>query len=298
MAGRVSQETIEPLVSGAPNALVSQETVEPLVSGNPNARVSQFVGEPLVTGTPAARVSQQIIEAILAANPGLHVSQIVVEILCYEIPLPMPLVYPKLPGLDYPVEWAQEFFNAETQKTATGAEIDIGLSDAPLHTFGLTYQFLRQQLGFDEEKLLRGFFGANRGNLVRFLYKNDDDYRVRRQAIATTDGTTRSFTLIRTYGVGEASWSEPVGYVDQTAPFNVYLNDVLQDPSSYTIDTTLPVNQQLVFTGIPAAGKAVTVDMDFFYYCKFADPKMSLQKFLNEFWTGDKIVLKSCRPGA
>jgi uncharacterized protein (TIGR02217 family) len=298
MAGRVSQETIEPLVSGSPNARVSQETLEPLVAGSPNARVSQIIGEPIVTGTPAARVSQQVIEAILNANPGLHVSQIVLEILCYEIALPMPLVYPTLPGLAYPVDWDTAFFNADTQRTSTGAEIDIGLSQYPLHTFGLEYEFAREHFGFNEHRLLRGFFGATRGNLVRFLFRNEDDFRVRRQAIATTDGSTRSFTLIRTYGVGEASFSEPVGYVDQTAPFNVYLDDVLQDPSSYTIDTTVPVSQLLVFNGVPTTGHAVTVDMDYFYYCKFADPKISLQKFMNELWSGDKIILKSCRPGA
>jgi len=137
-----------------------------------------------------------------------------------------------------------------------------------------------------------------RGNLGRFNYWHREDHAVLSQEIATTDGTTRAYTLVRTYGVGEAAFTESIDYVDTSKPVNVYLDGVLQDPDSYTIDTTVPVQQQILFAGTPVTDQVITADFDFFYYCKFADPKMSLDKFMECLWTGDKIALRSCRARA
>lgn len=277
---------------------ISQDAVEVLADGTPAARVSQDVVEALVEGTAIARVSQAVVE-VAFANTGIsRVTQIVLECLIINWEVLMPIIYPKLPGLTFPESWETDFFNTPTQVAASGAEIDLGLSETPLHTFTLAYEFLNDRFGVFEQKLLRGFFGACRGNLGRFLYWLKEDHQVRAQAIGTTDGTTRTYVLKRTYGVGEASWTEPVGYLDQTQTFTVYLDAVPADPSTYTVDVTVPAAQAIIFTSAPAAAKAVTVDMDYFYYCKFKDPKMSLDKFMDALWSGSGIALRSCRAGA
>jgi hypothetical protein len=276
---------------------VSQEAIEAIAGGTPTADISQVVIETAAGDGASARASQAVIEAAIAgATP--RASQVVVEVLIFNWEIFMPIVYPKLPGLDFPENWETEFFNAPTQVAASGAEIDLGVSELPLHTFTLTYQFLNDRFGVNEQRLLRGFFGACRGNLGRFLYWLREDHQVKSQVIGTTDGTNRNYTLQRTYGVGEASWTEPVGYLDQTMPFKVYLDAVLQDPDDYTIDVTVPAAQAIIFKSAPATGKSVTVDMDFFYYCKFKDPKMSLDKFMTALWSGSGIALRSCKAGA
>ncbi len=280
MAGRVTQEIIEAAVDGAPAGRITQIPLEALIDGGPNARISQH-----------------LLEAIIDAHPGVRISQIVIEVLAYFIEVPVPLTYPELPGLTFPVGWATDWPNIATQVASDLSEFDLGIGDTPLHTFTLTYEYLDDRFGADHQRLLRGFFGAMRGNLIRFNFKHREDHQVKGQFIATTDGTTRIYTLQRTYGVGEASWSEPIGYVDRTRPFTLYLDSVWQDPDTYTIDTTVPGRQQIIFAGTPVTDLAITTDMDFFYYCKFQDKKMNLDKFMEAIWSGDKIALRSCRAG-
>jgi hypothetical protein len=300
MAGRVSQEVVEAEVSATPLARISQEVVEAEVVATPLARVSQEILEAEVVATPLARVSQEVVEAEVVATPLARISQLVVECLIANIEVFMPIVFPTLQGIGYSVFWKPKFFNLPTQTASSGADIDLGLSQAPLHDFELTYDFLRDsfQSGTLEFKTMLGFFLAVSGNLGRFLFRNPDDNTVKSQAIGTTDGSTRLWTLVRTFGVGEYSGTEPIGYVDETQPFNLYLNGVLQDPSTYTVLTTQGANQQVQFAGVPSAGKAITVDMSYFYYCKLADDNLSFEKFMSQLWLLKKIVLHSCRAGA
>jgi hypothetical protein len=217
----------------------------------------------------------------------------------------MPPVYPdrtKLPGLDIEVDWEPTFFNIKTQAAASGAKIDLGLAGTPLHTFTLKYNFLRDGFpwrGSLEWKTLAGFFLALQGNLGRFLFKWGDDCQVRSQNIGTTDGSTLVWTLTRTWGCGEYSGTEPIGWLDLTGgDFVVYLNGSPVDPSQYTILNTVGAWQQIQFNTAPASGQTITVDMSYFYYCRFADSKMTFSKFMNHLWSAKKVVIESCRPYA
>lgn len=298
MAERVSQISPEALAAGDPDTRVSQISPEALAAGDPNARVSQLVPEALAAGDPNARVSQAVAEALAAGANNARISQIVLEALVPNIGVFMPIVYPTLPTLSYSVKWRPQFFNMPTQKMATGAELDLGVAAAPLHDFDLTYQVLRDRPAPspNEFRTMMGFFGAISGNLGRFLFKNPDDNAVQQQAIATTDGTAHQWTLQRTFGVGEYSWTEPVGYVDLTLPFNVYLDGVLQDHTAYTVDTTDPVNQLLDWGSTLGAGQKITADMSYFYYCKLPDDTLEFEQFMYRLWTLNKITLHSCRP--
>jgi hypothetical protein len=298
---RVSQEVIEALVDGTPNARVSQEVIEPLVSGTPNARVSQEVIESLVSGTANARVSQIVKEVLNTRHPNARVSQIVLEVLCLGITLPMPALYPDLPGLGYSQFWNPHFFN-QSEVASAGANIDVALSSTPVHEFELTYDFLRANGAFmsntPEFKIFFSFFLAMGGQVGRFLYPNIDDRSVTGQFVATTDGSTSVFgPLNRTFGYGGNNSTEPVGYVDLTQPVNVYLNGVKQAASSFQILQTLPMNQQLKFFNTPSADQTVTIDMSYFYYCKFTEDTNTFEKFMYNLWSVKKVTLRSCKAG-
>lgn len=297
---RISQIVPESLLTGTPKARISQEAIEVALTGTPKARISQVCVEVLVpnVGPPAAaRISQVAIESALSAHSFARFAQIVIECLVPNIEVTMPPIYPTLPGLGYSVLWEPQFSNMPTAKSASGAELDLAIAANPLHMFTLTYNFLRDRFGNTEFKTLMGFFLALNGNVGRFLFKNPDDYQVQQQAIGTTDGSTHVWQLVRTYGDGNNSGTEPVGYVDLTQPFNVYLNGVLQPADTYSVAQTAPVNQELVFVGVPSSGQTITVDMNYFYYCKMSTPNMSFEKFMNQLWTLKKIELQSNRAG-
>ena len=204
-----------------------------------------------------------------------------------------------------------DIFYTQTAKTSTGASINVGLSLYPLHEFELTYAFLRDDVPRAwprcadslEYRTMRGFFLQTAGALGRFLYRDIDDCKVFQQSIGTGDGTTTTFTLIRTFGANGYGASEPVGQVDNgggaLVPFAVYLGGSgIPLSSGYTVSTANPVANTVVFTTAPNIGQNIAVDMSYFFYCKLADDTNTFEKFMSRLWMLSKVTLQSCRPGA
>jgi hypothetical protein len=219
-------------------------------------------------------------------------------------------VYPGpdlLPGLTYNSKWSPNFVNMDTVTTASGADIDLGLAQDPLHDFELTYAFLRQGpragpslLAQIEFETLMGFHLAIGGTRGRFLYRNPNDAKTFRNQIATGDGVTTVFTITRTFGANGFFGTEAVGQVDTAAPLNVYLGTSTTPvaPSLYTISTATPCVNTIAFETAPAAGAAICLDMHYFYYCKLSANSNTFEKFMDSLWSLSKIVLHSCRAGA
>lgn len=209
------------------------------------------------------------------------------------------------PGLAFPVKWTPQFFNAPTAIAATGAAIDIGLAATPLHNFELTYAAVRDTTAAPSEfQQLMGFFLKIGGRIGRFGFHNPDDYLATAQVLATADGTTTVYgPLQRQFGVVGAS--EPIGILDLTVYSTfptlfaaVYLNGVLQAPSTYDWITTTPCNQQVSFHSAPGAGVVITVDLAYLYYCRFAEDIQTFEKFVDKWWMVSQVKLQSCRAGA
>jgi hypothetical protein len=218
-------------------------------------------------------------------------------------------VYPDgalLRGLAYAQKWSPTFFT-QTATTATGAEIDIGLAQYPLHEFELTYEFLRdggRGLPFVRETLefrtMMGFHLAIAGTLGRFLYRNPDDHKVFQHVIGVGDGAATTFTLTRTFGANGYAGTEPVGQVDASQPFAAYLNGSATaiDPLQYALNTATPAANTITFVAPPPLGDPVAVDMHYFYVCKLGANANTFEKFMDRLWQLSKVTLRSCRPGA
>lgn len=212
-----------------------------------------------------------------------------------------------LRGLGYSQKWSPTFYNAATATTATGADIDLGLAQYPLHDFDLTYEFLRDGIasgwrGIDglEFRTMMGFHLQIGGTLGRFLYKNIDDYKVFQNIIGVGDNSTTEFVVTRFFGANGYGASEPVGCVDTGELFNVYLDGHASAvlPSLYTLDTSQPCANTITFATAPATNHKIAVDMSYFYYCKLAANANTFEKFMSQLWLMDKVTLHSCRPGA
>ena len=217
-------------------------------------------------------------------------------------------VYPGrqlLRGLTYNSKWSPVFLN-QTVTTSSGADIDLGLAQYPLHDFELTYSFLRdgphwgRALAALELRTMMGFHLAMAGTLGRCLYRNPDDCQAFQQPIGTGDGARTTFTLVRTFGANGYSGTEPVGQIDTNAPVTVYLNgsSIPVDPSLYSISTSNPVANTITFGTAPGSGQAVAIDMSYFYYCKLAQNNNTFEKFMDSLWMLGKVALHSCRAGA
>lgn len=285
MSGHATQIVLEVNAEGVPTGHVSQVILENIVTvDSSKAHASQFIKE-IVGGISSVQA---------------HVSQLVLEILVANVEVPVPVVYPTLPGIDIKVIWRPKAINLTPQVHTSGREVRASGSSYPLHEFELQYNMLRDRPTEIELKTMIGFYLSLGGSLTGFCFSNPYDNSVQGQSFTTTDGINSTFgPLMRTYGASGYTITEPVGYVDLTAPFNVYIDGTLVAANdatyAYTVEQTTPVNQLLKFTNIPPSGHVVTIDMSYFYYCKFAEDYLEFEQLLWRIWKCDKVKLQSLR---
>jgi hypothetical protein len=212
----------------------------------------------------------------------------------------MPPVYPTLPGLDIKVLWRPKTYNFAPQIHTSGREFIVGASQYPLHEFELVYNMLRNRPTEIEFRTFMGFYLLVGGTLGGFLFKNPYDNAVQAQSFITTDGVNSQFgPMVRTYGASGNTGTEPVGYIDTTQPFNLYVDGALVSPTDATWGFTLvqaqPVNIQLKFNNTPAANHVITYDASYFYYVRFQDDTLEFEQVVYNVFQAKKVTLVSKR---
>ena len=202
-------------------------------------------------------------------------------------------VFPTLAGLGWSVT-RREIWKTRSQEAISGKETRIADWSYPRHQWTLAFDFLRQGAlsgaAYTEFALLAGFFDLRQGMFDSFLYADADDSAVTGQGIATGDGATTSFALVRSFG----GFVEPI--LAPNVVSHVYLNGVAQSPSSYTVNgwgATSPGT--LVFTTAPASGVSISADFSFYFACRFAADQMDFEKFMAALYSAKKVAFISLK---
>lgn len=285
MAGRVTQETVEVAVDPDAVAHVTQLSVSTSLDVEPKAKATQISVAVATAGSPPG---------VGATPPSrLRMTQFVVAVAVPFWAVPMPAVFPTLKGLTYSVT-KRPVFSTNVNSHVSGAEVRIGYFSWPLWEFKLSYDYLPDTAGEADLKTMMGFFGSNYGALMAFLFKDPSDYTVDGQYIGTGDGSTTNFLIQRTYGAGGHTFTEPVGWVDLGADFNVYIDGILQT-SGYTVAQTQMTANELRFGTPPAAGEVVTVDMNYYFAVRFKDDMLDFEEFMHQLWELKELNLRSLR---
>jgi hypothetical protein len=218
--------------------------------------------------------------------------------------------YPRaLPGLAWSTVRRPKH-RVTVQTHQSGGEVRMSYCSEPLWEWELTYELLRDgfRMGraWDELLQIEGLFLAAGGSLSGFAFHDDDDHRVSRTAVGTSDGTTTTYTLKRYRGsfAGnglQALGVEAIGVLDTSQPFHLYFQTQpgIIDPNDpvygYTLDTSVPKNQKLVFNAAPPGGHSFICDMSFFYYVRFGADSLDFEKFAHQLWSLKKVTLVSLR---
>jgi hypothetical protein len=218
-------------------------------------------------------------------------------------------------------------FSVEVQTASSGSEVRIGYWQEPLWKWVINYNLLRDGfrngVAYDELRRIVGLFLASNGSLTGFQLKDPDDNCVFRQqingngAFGVTDGVTSAFTLKRSYGQNDIYANgyvgiEAIGFLDLNPPglqstqsaFNLYIDTSAtpvstSDPTwGYTLNTSAPKNQQIVFNSTPPAGHLMSCDMFYNYYARFEADSMDFDKFMADLWELKKVTLVSLRAGS
>jgi hypothetical protein len=202
---------------------------------------------------------------------------------------------PSLPSLAG-LSWSRHKkpgFSTRVASHVSGREVRVALMSYPLYEFETVYSGLASSataafagLGASSLQSLMGFFLQLQGQFATFLYADPDDNTVTGQAFATGDGSTTSFTMMRSLG----GFLEPVGWV--TAVANVYLNGAVQSSSSYSLTTP----NALVFTSAPASSATVSADFSYAFNCRFLDDQMDFEEFMASLWRLESMKFRSVKP--
>jgi len=197
---------------------------------------------------------------------------------------------PALPGL----AWSRHKkpgFSTRVASHASGREVRVALMSYPLYEFEAVYRGLTSSssnfagLGANSLQSLMGFFLQLQGQFGTFLYTDPDDNTVAAQAVASGDGSTTSFTIMRSLG----GFLEPVGWV--RALSNVYLNGVRQT-SGFSLATPNTLN----FTSAPGSGVVVSSDFSYAFQCRFLDDQMDFEEFMADLWKLASMKFRSVKP--
>ena len=124
------------------------------------------------------------------------------------------------------------------------------------------------------------FFEARMGRLYAFRFKDFADYKScapgasvapTDQAIATGDGATKTFQLVKTYASGPSGWTravkKPVAGAVRIAVAGTEL------PSGWSVDTTTGL---VTFASAPAHGAAITAGFEFDVPARFDTDSLSV----------------------
>jgi hypothetical protein len=202
-----------------------------------------------------------------------------------------PPALPTLAGLSWS-RHKKPGFSTRVASHVSGREVRVALMEYPLYEFEAVYSGLASTttpafagLGSSSLQSLMGFFLQLQGQFGTFLYTDPDDNAVTGQAFATGNGTTTSFTMMRSLG----GFLEPVGWVTSIA--NVYLNGVAQSGSAYSLATPNTLN----FTAAPGNTVVVSANFSYAFNCRFLDDQMDFEEFMSNLWKLESMKFRSIK---
>lgn len=195
------------------------------------------------------------------------------------------------------------------QSHASGSEGRLSYANEPLWEFDLQYNGLHEGdwdgATYEELSKIEGLFGKCAGTTSGFKYKHPRWNATLAQSLGTTDGSTVAYDIVRTYGpASDATFqgTEHVGVLDGSVTFQLYIGGVpktISDPTyGYTLSTTTPGKQQLVFNAAPPSGHAIAADFGYFFYSRFLESPIEYDKFADKLYEMKKVTLRTLRSEA
>lgn len=197
-------------------------------------------------------------------------------------------VFPALPGIAWNTVRTPTW-QTRTQVSVSGKETRQADWSFPRYGWELSYDFLRSDPTLGELQSLIGFINSMSGSFGSFLYTDDDDNAATSQQIATGDGATVTFPLIRAFG----GYIEPVSRVNAVSVVTVAGTPT----SAYTVnaDAGTESGSSIKFTTAPAAGAAIVASFTYYWRCRFSSDTTDFTKFLYGLSSVDKLKFESVK---
>jgi uncharacterized protein (TIGR02217 family) len=182
------------------------------------------------------------------------------------------------------------------QTAGSGRQIRAGMWTYPTWQWDISWEYLpdAQANGWtlNDFRSLIGFFLAQSGGYGAFPFKDLGEDAVTAQLLGTGDGSTTTFTLVKTFGMSGFAGTEPIGYLDDTQPMQFSVAGIA---AAFTVNTARPGYQQVVFAAAPAAGAAIIGSFAFAYCCHIKGDEIDFEEIMSHLWAQKKMTLESVK---
>lgn len=149
--------------------------------------------------------------------------------------------------------------------------------------------------------LVHGFFLVVSGKGDAFRFYDHKDNTVTGQQIGIGDGTNKSFQLIKSYTVGNRTYTRTIKKPITSAvsdykgtaladTVKLYFGGVLQDAATYTVDSTTGIVTVVGGSSAPGIGVVVTADCKFHYPVRFDTDSFPMQVEESDVNGGKAII--------
>jgi uncharacterized protein (TIGR02217 family) len=195
-------------------------------------------------------------------------------------------VFPTFAGLKWGVS-RTPMHKTAVRETVSGREFTTSFMISPRYLYKLSYEVLRETVGFTELQQLLGFFNARQGSADSFLFTDPNDNAVVDQVFGVGDGASKDFQLARTLG-GNV---EPV-YDTNGAPV-IKIGVTTKTPGTdYTINATGGVT----FAVAPANGFSIKWTGSFYWRVRFTKDLLELSEFMQDLWEAKSVEFITRKP--
>lgn len=220
-------------------------------------------------------------------------------------PDPTP-VFPDLPPLTWSVH-KKPIMSSTVITATTGRECQLARAVYPRWAFLLSYgggnSWLRDEtenivsdpelpnlLEFHE---ISALWLACLGSYGEFYYNDPSDNSRALWQAGIGDQNTTTYPLYFTWGTGPFSPPLLLPVQGIASLDAVYLDNVLQDPSTYGVDAT---NTKLVFNSVVGLNTVILVSFHFYYRCRFLDDQIDFSQWAKNLWELKEIKFESVKP--
>lgn len=187
-----------------------------------------------------------------------------------------PDVFPLLAGQMF-VTSKKPRWSTKIVQSAAGTERRQRRWSYPLWSFKVAYEVLVDKPAASDLARLFGFFNMHAGQFQEFFYLDPSDNQVVDQVIASGNGVTTTFQLVRTQGAGNHRFNEPVRGVFGVPTFKV--------GGTATTGFTIGANGVVTFASPPANGATITWTGGFLFLCRFDQDELDASQMMQQLWS-------------
>jgi uncharacterized protein (TIGR02217 family) len=125
------------------------------------------------------------------------------------------------------------------------------------------------------------------GKAYSFRFRDFSDFSVLGGKIGVGDGVKTKFQLKKIYSVGTNTKERPISKIE-VGSVNIYLDNILQNPSQYTLNY---LSGEITFNTAPAINKVIKADFNFDVQARFNNDNLSHILNSNNYRVVEKIEL-------